>query len=179
MVNLLKQVGKKFRSVFKKIDGSSFYGQMLEIPDTSRVSNFLSARRYLRVTPESPIQPRDVIVVAGVTYIVATHGTGFYVDPIYRHMKLFEVDEVLPWYSTYVSQDPVTGIDIQVISDSPTTVYLSTQPRRDMMDEMQIPIEQQTAVCNAAVNVGDKIGAYKVTKVDKELGVYVIELKKV
>lgn len=45
----LKNVGLRFRGKYQLVGGQHFYGQLLDIPDTSRVSNFFSTRRYLRV----------------------------------------------------------------------------------------------------------------------------------
>lgn len=178
MNQILKRVGLRFQSTFKLVDGSSFKGQILEPPDTSRVSNFLSARRYLRVMPESRIKPTDVMIATGMKFIIAEHGYGYYVDPIYRHMKIFQVDEEYPLLKMKEVVDPVTGVKSKVPDGPPVTIYLSTQPKPDIDDRIKIPTEQIQAVCNYPVMVGDVVGPYKVIKVDKELGVYVCEMKR-
>lgn len=150
---------------------------MLSIPDTSRVSNFHSARRYLRTDVESFIVPGDVINVDGVLFIVADHGTGFYQQPIYKHFKLFQVDLTAQWFKTEDVMDPVTGVISHSYETTPTLVYLSTQPKPSIDDQLKVQTLQITAICNVAVNLSDKVGEYKVTKVDSELGVYALTMK--
>lgn len=178
-MNSLLNVGLRFRAKYKKIDGSSFYGQILEIPDTSRVSNFLSARRYLRTQPKTNVSARDVIVVNGVMYIVAEHGDGFYVDPIYKHFKLFEVDQTLEHYAMVGRKNPVTGVE-QFVRDAYTDdVYLSTQPHSLIKDSINIPQTSKTAISDKELAVDDRVGPYLVIKSDIVLGVNLVELKTV
>ena len=173
----LAQVGKKFRSKFRLIDGREFYGQILDIPDTSRVSNFLSARRYLRTSPNTIVQPGQVAIINSVKYIIAAHGEGFYVDPLYKHFKLFQVDLELSWTSNSEMEDPVTGQKKIVRDEIEGTVYLSTQPKSSQTDMLHIPSPQHLAVCDKAPQLNDLVGDMLVTKSDPALGVTVLELK--
>ena len=166
MNNLLK-VGGRFRSQFQLVNGLGFSGQMLSIPDTSRVSNFLSPRRYLRTPPDSFIKPRDVMIADGQKFIIAEHGTGFYVEPIYKHFKLFEVDSVANWFIRHEIIDPVTKVKNYEIPDVPEgKIYLSTQPHTLIRDTIQIPQDCILVITNAPVRADDKIGEYIVQKAD-------------
>lgn len=178
MTDRLTRVGRHFRSLFSTVDGREFYGQILSLPDTSRVSNFHSARRYLRVEPGSFIGPGEVVVVDGVQFIVANHGTGFFQTPIYKHFKLFEVDAVSPWYARVEQRNPITDVVSYSYADVPVMVYLSTQPKPQIEDQIKIPVDQIMAVCNRNISLSDKIGEYKVTKVDSELGVPILLMKR-
>lgn len=178
MVNRLLNVGDRFRAKYKTITGKEVYGQMLDIPDTSRVSNFLSARRYFRVRPESNLAVGDVLIVNGTKFIVAEHGVGFYKEPIYRHHKLFEVTDVVEGYLIEDFKNPVTGVSETQISEDPFDVYLSVQPKGLLDDRLHIPQEQLIAITPTIISVGDRVGDYSVTKVDKVLGVYLLEMKK-
>lgn len=177
-MNRLINVHNRFKTKFKRIDGMMFYGQLLDIPDTSRVSNFLSARRYLRTGLDTVIKPRDVIVCGNSTYIVAEHGEGFYTEPIYRHFKLFEVDETVVWNAAQYVNDPVTNQRISSTDADPITAYLSMQPHPHKVDSLQIPAVMKFAVVDKDVQLSDKIGDYIVTKSDHILGVTTIEMKK-
>lgn len=178
MVNRLLSVGDRFRAKYKTITGKDVLGQMLDIPDTSRVSNFLSARRYFRVRPNSNLLVGDILVVSGQQFIVAEHGTGFYKEPIYRHHKLFEVDQALEWRQALEYPNPVTGISETRVAEEGETVYLSIQPKSSLEDRVHIPQEQLVALCNQSVAVGDVVGDYLVTKSDHVLGIYLLEMKK-
>lgn len=179
-MNKLLQVGLRFRSRFYLINGLSFLGQMLSIPDTSRVSNFLSARRYLRTQPKTIIKPRDVMIANGIKYIIAEHGDGFYVDPLYKHFKLFEVDRLANWYIRRQVIDPVTKVESYEVPDVPEgKIYLSTQPHALIRDSINIPQDAIIVITNAPVAVDDKIGDYLVTKSDVVLGVTLAELRQI
>ena len=163
----------------KKIGGGYFYGQILDIPDTSRVSNFLSARRYLRVNPSSLIVAGDVVSGGTTKYIVATHAEGFFLGPIYRHFKLFVVDKEFQYKKKSFVENPVTGIKELVLSEQIETAYLSLQPSSDVSDIIKIPQETFIGICNIPMSRDDQIDNYIVTKVNEVLGVYLLELKEV
>lgn len=177
MNNRLLNVGDRFKARYKRVDGFEFYGQILEIPDTSRVSNFLTARRYLRTKPNCPIKPSDVVNINGTLFIVGEHGTGFYVDPIYKHFKLFQVDNIANWYKLELTLDPITGVEksSRVLQDG--IIYLSLQPKGNVEDTIKIGQQTYTGITNAAVGRNDIVGNKIVTKVDQVLGCYLVELK--
>lgn len=173
----LKNVGDRFFSNLKTTSGKSFQGQLGTIPDTSRVSNFLSTRRYLRVKPDTIVRTNDVVLANGVKFIVAEHGDSFHVDVLNKYFKLFQVDQELNWQRRETYKDPVTGIMKTDLVNETTKVYLSTQPRSPIEDRMHIPTPQIVAICNADVQLDDLIGGYIVTKVDHVLGTHLVELK--
>lgn len=173
----LSKVGMKFRGRYKLLDGTEFLGQILNPPDTSRVSNFLSARRYLRVTVDSLVTPRSVVVVDGVKYIVAEHGRGFHGKSIYQHFKLFEVDEEKAWTRPSLSVDTVTGLKKPGTPTSLGTVYMSTITSNDLEDGLKIQTPRGHRVCNALVQVDDFVGDMVVTKLDVMLGVSILDVK--
>ncbi len=170
---------ERFKTVFKKIDGSKFYGQILDIPDTSRVSNFLSTRRYLRTSIKSSIAPRDVIIVGDRKYIVAEHGVGFFTEEIYKHFKLFEVDKEAVWKTNTNVEDPVTGIISPSRNPSSITAYLSTQPKTDMQGELKIAIQSFTCVSNVELQKDQIVDGKIVTQVDNVLGVTLVEIREI
>lgn len=202
MKNRLLTVGNKFRSKYFLTNGNSFYGQVLEIPDTSRVSNFLSARRYLRTEPNTIVKPRDVVIIDGLKYIVADHGTGFFVTPIYKHFKLFLVDLELKWYTKQIVIHPVTGVKTFDRTLSNGIAYISSQPRSSIEDGLKIQTPQKLFLTNQPVAVDDIlgdfidgdlnssdfdpqdfsidgkfVGSYVVTKSDQVLGITDLEVK--
>ena len=179
MLNRLKEVGKRFRAKYRRIDGFQFYGQILDIPDTARVSNFLSARRYLRVAPECTIAPSNVVVIDGLKYIVAEHGTGFYVNPIYKHFKLFEVDTEAVWKKITSKKNIITGVIEKERSEQDDVVYLSLQPKTNIDDNIKVPQQTYISICDKEVSRNDIIDNKVVTKVDKVLGCWLIEMKEI
>lgn len=178
MSEMLKSVGKRFNSTYRTIEGKKVLGQLLDIPDTSRVSNFLSTRRYFRTNPKTNLVVGDVLEISnGVFYVVAEHGIGFYRKPIYIHFKMFEVTEILEHKRFVETVDPVTGVTTKSTLTSYGNLYLSTQPKTSIDDAIRIQHETKTCISNKPVLVDDIIGSWVVTKVDLVLGVTLIELK--
>lgn len=177
-MNRLGQVGDRFKATFKTVNGKEFRGQILQMPDTSRVSNFISARRYLRVAPNTQVVFGDVMIAHNTKYIIAEHGEGFYGEPIYRWFKMFEVDSEVDWYQKKMLVDSVTGASRMVEQTTPTKVYLSTQTHAPIMDTSHFPTFTSMAVCDKNVPVDDRLGNYQVTKSDLVLGVHYLEMKR-
>lgn len=178
MVNKLLKVGERFRTKYKLVNGAEFYGHVLDIPDTSRVSNFLTARRYLRTNPFiTNVFPSCVVNINGEIYIVGDHGTGFYFSPIYKHFKLFEVDKVVDWYKVTKTADPVTSVNKTNRVLQSEKVYLSTQPKGVIEDSLHIPQQTFLAISNKEVSRNDIVDGKIVTKVDYVLGCWLLELK--
>ncbi len=175
----LARVQRYFQSRFKHLDGREFFGQILDIPDTARVTNFLTARRYLRTSPKSGVSPRDVVVIGGVKYIVGEHGDGFYIDKIYRHFKLFKVDFIAELSSAQRVVDPVSGILELTHGASDGDIYMSVQPTNSVTDRVEIPTSQRVVVSNYPLAIDDRVGNFIVVKTDPQLGLTVATLKEV
>lgn len=174
----LAEVGKKFQMKMAKIDGTVFYGQLLAIPDTSRVSNFLTPRRYLRTASIPPVVPGDVIKVQGTTYIVAQHGGGYFKDYVVaQYFKLFEVTSREDWYAAVTTTNAVTGIKEMERVNQDEQIYVSLQPKGEIKDEIHIQQQSYIAIINRAVGRNDQIGNLMVTAIDPVLGVYEVEMK--
>lgn len=177
----LKNVGRRFRSKLKIVGGQKILGQILDIPDTSRVSNFLSARRYLRVGPRSPVKASDVIQTPSGKYIASEHGDGYFIDHIYTHFKLFKVDMTTTVKRSTVSEDPITGIEKRNPAADVGTAYISIQPKSDTSDSINIQVPQHVIISNVELRVDDTLneGAWVVTEVDNVLGIWLAEVKDV
>ncbi len=180
MENRLARVGRKFKAKFKLVNGAEFYGQILDIPDTSRVTNFISARRYLKVNSGCAVRPGDVAIINGKNYILGEHGDGFQQDVvIYRQFMMFEADMVVTWTPLTSTENSITGVASRTPDTvEAQTVYLSSQSKPDIQDEVHIPTKTKFAICNVEVGVDDSVGPYRVTKVDRQLGLFLLEMKK-
>lgn len=174
----LKRTGLKFRGKLKIEGGQTFLGQILDPPDTSRVSNFLTARRYLRTSIKTPVKANDVIIADSTSkFIVAEHADGFFKSPIYKHFKLFSVDEQIEWFTSTRVLHPVTGQPEDTFI-SQGLISVSIQPRSDLEDFTNIQVPQHELVLTGRVSLGDKLGEqWVVTKVDYQLGITVARVK--
>lgn len=175
----LKNVGLSFRGKYKIDGGQHFYGQILQPPDTSRVSNFLSARRYLRVHNGSAVAAGMVVIVDNKKYLLGDHASGFFRDKIYTHYKMFQVDQERTWFSkSGITTNAVTGVKEASDPTDNGVVALSVQPKSMIEDGFQIQTPQHTVLVGQPVMPNDKLGDdWVVTRVDPQLGIYVVEVK--
>ena len=174
----LGRVGNRFMSRYSIVGGKDFLGQILAPPDTSRVSNMLTARRYLRVFPPSPVAIGSIVSVDGEQFLVAEHGKGFHTVPIYIHFKLFKVDEVVSWKRPTLVAHAVTGIKTKTGVSTLGTAYVSVATKTDLEDDVvRVQTHRRLLVTNVAVVVDDLLGDEIITKVDRLLGLYLCETK--
>lgn len=175
----ISNVHERFKSLMYTVKGRPFFGQILNIPDTSRVSNFLSSRRYLRVSPEQNINWGDVIIALGRKFIVADHGEGYSPQGIvYKHFKLFAVSDEVTFKRVISTKNSVTGIMSKTLVEDDSISYLSIQPKNSSEDSVtKIPNQNHIILCNVEVKKDDEFDDKIVIKVDKALGIYILEVK--
>lgn len=176
-----ESVRKNHETQMQTVAGVSFYGRILDIPDTSRVSTFISVRRYLKTSTTCSIQPRDVIVAGEEQYIVGDHGTGFpsgFTKGIYKHYKIYQVDIQCQWEKTSKVQDPVTGVWRTVRTLQTELAYLSFEIIPNQEDTaIGTPVQAVRAVTNVPAQRDDILNGMVVTKVDESMGLSILEMR--
>lgn len=166
--------------------GSAFYGQFTDIPLTTRVSNFNSARRLLRTLPESALSIGDTFVdPEGTVFLVARHGDQFINGKhLYTHHKLFEMtDKVKIGRAEAPVRDPVSKqlLDVDPVWD--TNVWIAFEVRSSAKDVVGVSFNRQELITGYYLKEGDLInfGASNpeavVERVDKQLGVYIGQIQ--
>lgn len=159
--------------------GRRFRGQLTDIPDTTRVSNFNSARRLLRVGPASTIAPGDVFTTPGGTvYLIAEHGTQYQKNRIlYKHFKLFEMtDQVTVSREGVETRDPITGKRVAGTDVTINDVWVAYEPRPQYEDTLRVPIDRRQVITGQVVAQGDRINNWVVEDVIQQLGVYIVTI---
>lgn len=162
-------VGARFRDVYKLLDGRRFYGQILDIPDTTRVSNFHSARRLLRTSLESPLTPGTIFISPnGERFLAAEHGISYG----YHHFKLFQMDLTLQWKRDNKVTDAVTGLTKgSVVKTSLGQIEGTYEDKSSVEDQLLVPKARNTLITNAALQLGDYADDRVVFEVINQLGV--------
>ncbi len=170
----LADAGRRFERRLRILDGPHFYGQFLDIPDTTRVSNFNSARRILRTRPTGPVQPGQIVVARDRTeWLVGEHGLS---ENDHHYFKLFEIDERLPWARQFKLEDPLTGLAQTEGQEQLGTIRGTYERRVDAIDALGVPEPANVFITNAAVRLHDLVGGRKVERVDRMLGLYIAEV---
>lgn len=169
----MSRIGRRFMRDYSTIDGTLFKGQILDIPDTTRVTNFHSARRLMRVNDPVCLSPGDLFDSDGVRYLVAKHGRG--VD--YTHYKLFEMTERDLWERRHEVEDPVTGLKNVDAYKKMATIMYASEAKTNFEDRMKIPADRDIIITNAPLERNDRVGGRVVYSVDNSLGVTVAEVR--
>lgn len=174
---MLGNAAARFDTTFQIVNGPRFRGQLQEIADTTRVSNFHSARRLLRVRPGSAVRVRDVFRTSGgQLFLCASHGDRFRIDQLFREFKLFEMTEIAEWLRKEVTVDPVTGLEVGGDYVSKGPIYVAEEPAGDEEDQIRIPRQTFRLITGADLKVDDMVNGMIVRAVTTELGVTVAEI---
>lgn len=174
----LQDAGARYRTRFKIVGGIRFYGRLFEVPDTTRVTNFHSARRILQVRPQTPVKVGDVILTpTQQRYIVAEHGEGFRERHVYSEFKLFEAENTGSWTREQTAEDTVTGLQNKSSIVDLGTIYFGLQPAGTVTGKLQIPDSKFDLITHAALEPGDQVDDYVVQRVVKQLGIYIAEVR--
>lgn len=166
--------------------GSAFYGQLTDIPVTTRVSNFNSPRRLFRVLPNSILEVGDTFKDPnGKVFLVAEHGDQFLKGKhLYTHHKLFEMTHIAAiGREGDKVRDPVSK---QLIEGQPVWeqgIWIAFEIRSSGNDVIGVNIKRQQIITGYPITEGDLIqilGYDKqavVERVDEQLGVYIGQIE--
>lgn len=162
-------------------NGDHFLGFIRQTPDTTRVTNMLSARRILQVHPNATVQMGDEIeeLSTNQRWMCAEHGYGFYgAAAFYRHFKLFEVHNHVVWQRPLVDEDDLTGLtSSDALQTMSTALAISEEPEPDFRDDLRVAQDKRFIVTNKEILVGDVIDGMKAISVDHQLGLYTADLE--
>lgn len=185
MSSLHKVVAKNLYKM-KTVEGSTFEGQFTDIPVTTRVSNFNSARRLLRVLPNSILKiGGNFYDPNGQVFLVAEHGDQFLKGRhLYTHYKLFEMHHTAA-IGTKGSKSvhPVTGLKIESPAVWTQGIYLAFEMRSTGTDAIGIGIKKQQIITGHPIKEGDLIHIFGydkqavVERVDEQLGVFIGQIE--
>lgn len=166
--------------------GSSFYGQLTDIPVTTRVSNFNSPRRLFRVLPDSILKVGDTFEDPnGRTFLVADHGDQFLKGKhLYTHYKLFGMTDIAAVGTKGAKTlHPVSKIEIEGAPVWTQGIWIAFEIRAGGNDVIGVPIKRQQIITGYPIKEGDLIqvvGNDKVAvveRVDEQLGVYIGQIE--
>lgn len=175
---LFEKAGFRSEKRLAMLNGPDFYGQFLAIPDTTRVSNFNSARRLLRVREEvarfAKLNPGKIVIdEMGIEWLAGEHGWS--IDKCH-YFKLFQVDQVLPWTRPVDVIDAVTGLKKSSEVMDLGLVRGTYEPRQSVETVRGIEEPRNLLITNASLKLGDYVDARRVVKVDQQIGLTIAEV---
>lgn len=170
----LENAGRRFESRIQIENGQAFYGQFLEIPDTTRVSNFNSARRLLRTSRNSTVQIGQIIVDAyGIFWMVGEHGQS---ENRHHYFKLFQADLQLSWERETTEESLLTGLKGGIARVLVGQIRGTYERRTDETGSAFPDEPANLFITNADLKRNDLVDNRKVIRIDHQLGLTIAEL---
>lgn len=146
-------------------------------PDIDRPGQeFAYPSPTLRVPPNSLVKSGQVIrTQAGMRYLVADHSAT--VDWVTHH--LFNCDRQVDWATQTVTKDPVTGLEKVRGTTDPVQIWVMWEKVRREFTDLNIRVNQEThlMLTGEDVKMNDLINGLKVVRVNRALGVNVVEIQ--
>lgn len=184
-MSLNRTVRKNMYKMYTTL-GSAFYGQLTDIPVTTRVSNFNSPRRLFRVPPKSILKVGETFRDPnGNVFLVAEHGDQFLNgEHLYTHYKLFEMTHLAAvGKKGEKTRHPVSKLEIEGEPVWTQGIWLAFEIRSSSNDLMGVTIKKQQIITGHPIREGDLINILGedrqavVDRVDQQLGVYIGQIQ--
>lgn len=170
--------GDRFLQTLTTEIGSEFRGAVIPVSDQQGSAiDFSAPRLILRVRGEALVKSADVIQTdSGARFIVADH---FEAEAGWRAYKLFSAERQMVWKRPSRAVDVLTGL--AKAAGAPTTVgnvwVTDELARRQFSDPgLKVPIERTVIITNSPVLPNDTLDGKSVTRVNQELGLYILEI---
>lgn len=171
-------VGERFLRDMYTTDGTLVRGTFMPASDREGSAlNYSAPRSILRTRAETEIQPGTVVISrsGGPLYIIGEH---FAAEPDYRSWRVFLVEAEYSWSRPTHSKDALLGLEkTKKAMDDLGTVYVSIEYDRRMFTDpgLRLKTERITLITNKAVQVGDLINGERISRVTRDLGLYIAE----
>jgi len=175
----LQKADDRFMRRYEIIEnGSGFFRGVIDEPKQGQVPvyQFVTDRRLLRVNPGVPVEAGMVIRTGnGSVFIVGRHGDA---EEIYDSFRLVEPTGRYEWGRRSKTVDAITGLegDSGVVSQG--LIWGSYEPAATEMFDRQIRMGFETGrfVTNKPVALDDIVDGKRVTRADRQLGLYVLTI---
>lgn len=178
----LSRVNPRFTARFEIIDGGSgqFSGVMSE-PSSGEMpaSQFTYARRQLRVDAKSPVAAGMVVRDSdGTPFLLAEHGNSeSRGTTLFRSLRMFQLTKQYPHQVREKRVDPITQLDYDIGLSAEVPIWGAYEPTAEQAGGA-IPVKFETGrfITGVEVALDEIVDGKQVTRVDRQLGVYMLTL---
>lgn len=170
-------VGDRFLHEMVTTEGTGFRGTIMPASDQEGSPfEFSAPRLILRTRAEAEIHPGVIIVTrsAGPRYLVGDH---YAVEADYRSWRLFLVEKTYAWSRKGSTTDTLTGLPKSDALTPLGTIQACVEFDRRMFTDpgLRLKTERVTVITNQPILVGDLLDGQLVTRVTRDLGLYIVE----
>lgn len=180
-MDMLSKVGRRFYHKFEVIENGRGWVTGL-LSDTEQESQptyvFIQPRHVFRTPMPTALKAGMVIrSKSGEVYIVGENGPSEHrYGTIWQSFRLFEATARVSWARRGKVTDPITTLERdKQIPDPLGMIWVAYEPfDREAVDrEMRFSFEQHRVIAGVPLQAEDLIDNRPITKVDKQLGVYI------
>ncbi len=174
----LGHIGERSLSMMTTLGGSQFRGTIMPASDQQgSAMDFSSPRLILRVQADALAVTREIIVSpTGEKFIVGDH---YAAEPGWRSHRLLKAEQQMAWKRPTQALDAITKLPKAGVAPTDLgLIWVTTEmPRRQFSDPgLKVPIEKMVIVTNSAVKANDTLDGQSVTRINRELGLYILEI---
>lgn len=167
----VKRIAKLLTARFKTSTGQYVMGQLFP-PKISAVGGLSDPYRPFRTAEGSKLKAGDVIIGANSRrYLLIDNGVADQGELVFFTFRALELDKQDVLQRAVISVDPITKRTKEELTPL-STIWYADQPLRALEDSFRIPTPQYNFITHYAVQVGDVLGDYEITRVEHQLGIY-------
>lgn len=172
-------VGDRFLRDLYTLEGTLFRGTLMPASDREGSAlNYSAPRTILRTRAEAEVAPGTIFHshAAGPLYLIGEH---FAAEPDYRSWRLFLLEAEYTWTRPKQGKDDLLGLP-KASAGQPQamgTLWAAIEHDRRMFTDpgLRLKTERVTLITNQPVEVGDLVNGERISRVTRDLGLYVIE----
>lgn len=180
MTSLLKQIGDRFHIPFKVIENGDgvLMGTISETEQSSQPSYVFVRPRHVFRTPDPTACKAGITIESpyGEKYMVGENGpSDTWRGRLWRSFRVFEPSGLYEWKGDTKTLDPITKTETNGPPEVKGTIYAAIEAiDREQSDrEMREFFEQSRFITTHPVKQGDTLDNRVISKVDKQLGLYI------
>lgn len=178
----LARLGARFDAAFLDIRGRQFFGRFAEVPE-GNPTQIVPQKRLLRVHQTCPLTAGDIVLDhAGLRYLLAEGPTGMArQDIVKKTFRCVQVNRHLRWTRMQRKVDPVMKVEVSAgNSDDLGLIWCQVDPREERLERsshVADSYEKFKLYTNAALQIGDKVDVYGVTRAERVAGITVADVE--
>lgn len=178
----LARLGSRFDASFRDIRGRQFFGRFAEVSE-GNPTQIVPQKRLLRVHQSCFLRAGDIVLDhAGLRYLLAEGPTGMArQDVVKRTFRCVQVNRHLRWTRMVKKIDPVMKVPVGAGTwDDLGLIWCQVDPREERLERsshVASSYEKFKLYTDAALQIGDKVDVYEVTRSERVAGITVADVE--
>lgn len=175
----MSRIGGRYDTTYQDDRGRKVSGRFVAVPE-SNPTQIIPQKRLFRTPANTLLKPGDILLdLPGTRYLLAEGPAGVYrQEVVKRTFRCIELDHHLPWRRRTTKIDPVMKVDIDEGISDLGLVWCNVDPRDERLErssKVASSYEKFKIYTNAALELDDTVGDYRIVRVETVAGVIVAD----